>query len=170
MSNFDYEENFEGWYSFLEGIAERIGVSVADKDAWKEDFDLEISPEDSLTKEYPDEMKSLFNSETIKEKEPSEKEYIINEYYQGMLHGKFFQFNKRKHHISVKGSEKSICNTTNTFTAFGIEEYCEYADTDIDDLSSLINTSDDRGNVFCQKCLKKYNKIMGTNFKSDNVR
>jgi hypothetical protein len=45
---------WDDWYEQLKALASSVGVSVADKDAWRESFDDGSSPEDALFGEYPD--------------------------------------------------------------------------------------------------------------------
>ncbi|MGK0546312.1 hypothetical protein ACSEE7_12490 [Halomonas cupida] len=47
-------DSFEHWYDRLKEIAAKHGESVADEDAWRGDFDQDMSPEDSFYGEYPE--------------------------------------------------------------------------------------------------------------------
>lgn len=45
---------FDEWYESLKILADINDVSVADEEAWKEDWDAGKSPEESFYDEYPD--------------------------------------------------------------------------------------------------------------------
>lgn len=47
-------EEWEAWYEMLEHIADDHGESVADADAWFEEFEQGKSPEDAFYGEYPE--------------------------------------------------------------------------------------------------------------------
>ena len=46
--------DFENWYDILIDLANKHGESVADVDAWREDYDAEKSPEESFYEEFPE--------------------------------------------------------------------------------------------------------------------
>lgn len=46
--------SFEEWYSVLQAMAEMAGESVADVEAWREDFEAGKGPEDAFFDEYPE--------------------------------------------------------------------------------------------------------------------
>jgi len=47
-------ENFTEWYALLSDIASSHGESVSDVDAWREDYDIGLLPEESFYSEYPE--------------------------------------------------------------------------------------------------------------------
>ena len=46
--------SFIVWYNDLNILARKHGESVADKDAWREEYDLGKTPEDAFYEEYPE--------------------------------------------------------------------------------------------------------------------
>ena len=52
------EYNFEEWYDLLQELALQHGESVADQDAWREDFEKGLSPDESFYSEYPEHKES----------------------------------------------------------------------------------------------------------------
>jgi hypothetical protein len=46
--------DFSEWYNTLSSIAQHHGVSVADRDAWRECFDQDQTPHDAFYDEYPE--------------------------------------------------------------------------------------------------------------------
>lgn len=45
---------WEDWYAVLQDLARMHGESVADEDAWREEYDAGASPEDAFYGEYPE--------------------------------------------------------------------------------------------------------------------
>lgn len=44
--------NFDVWHEQLSSLAGKKGISVADKDAWRESYDRSLAPWDALVEEY----------------------------------------------------------------------------------------------------------------------
>jgi len=45
---------WDDWYAILADLARRHGESVADKEAWREDYDAGKGPEQAFYGEYPE--------------------------------------------------------------------------------------------------------------------
>jgi hypothetical protein len=54
MRSIEAEIAWDDWYDQLMVLAKPHGTSVADEDAWREDFEAGRSPEDSFYGEYPE--------------------------------------------------------------------------------------------------------------------
>lgn len=50
----DRDTEFELWYDMLVDLAAEHGESVADRDAWREEFEAGASTEDAFYNEYPE--------------------------------------------------------------------------------------------------------------------
>lgn len=48
------EVSFSVWYSALNMLAQKHGESVADKDAWREEYELGKTTEEAFYGEYPE--------------------------------------------------------------------------------------------------------------------
>jgi hypothetical protein len=49
-----FSQDFEGWYANLKELADKHGESVADRDAWREEFELNKSAMQAFYEEYPE--------------------------------------------------------------------------------------------------------------------